>query len=204
MKQTRIEQTRHLLHARDRRRAGENTRWVLVGVVGTLEGHLSGICERQQREKNVRPLTFMDNTFTGYTVYGFSPDTFVRIDRQSARQNCHPLSLSLSLSFCLPQQRFRPFEGVGNRSGYPWGFLWPNSCVRLVGNIFRRRLYASNERQLLLRRAINDANDPIRFCIALFLEIPKFRTLRALSKIFASFFFSFCTGACPLNLRQSS
>lgn len=40
---------------------------VLVGVVEALESHLSGICERQQREKNVRPLTFMDSAFTGYT-----------------------------------------------------------------------------------------------------------------------------------------
>lgn len=59
----------------------ENTSWVLVGVVETLESHLSGICERQQREKNVRPLTFMDSTFTGYTVYGLSPGTFVKTDR---------------------------------------------------------------------------------------------------------------------------
>lgn len=40
---------------------------VLVGVVEALESHLSGICERQQPEKNVRPLTFMDSAFTGYT-----------------------------------------------------------------------------------------------------------------------------------------
>lgn len=66
---------------------------VLVGVVEALESHLSGICERQQRrEKNVRPLTFMDSAFTGYTrrVYGLSQDTF-RWEWAGQIENCGPL-----------------------------------------------------------------------------------------------------------------
>lgn len=101
---------------------GKGTRGgVLVGVVEALESHLSGICERQQREKNVRPLTFMDSAFTGYTP---------RMDsrRTPSGENGRP-GRKLRPALCL-QWRCRCAGPEGIVSNTLEGFLSIGLCAR--------------------------------------------------------------------------